>query len=134
MGKENEREPAVVALEVATKRALKPARKRPLTFAVNRILKKHKFSPLSILVGQVFPLLPPEKQAEICLKLMVYIYPQISRMDADGRKRKSAGIQTNVQVNVPQQPKPLQIQASQPTSPQFSLEDLLAIAADKPSK
>lgn len=133
MPKDNEREPAVVALEVAAKRGLKPARKKPLTFAVNRILKKHKFSPLSILVGQVFPLLPPEKQADICLKLMAFLYPQVNRADADGRKRKGPGVQTNVQVNVPAQQPQINAKAIEPAQPQFSLEDLLAIASDKKS-
>ena len=122
-------DPAQKALEIATARAMKRHKKKPVNFAVNRILKRNKFSPISILITQVYPVLPPEKQADVLFKLMDYIYPRLQRVDVSGKK-KGPGIQTNVQVNVPANKtasdEPQQLA---PAQPQFSLEELLAIAS-----
>lgn len=127
-------DPAQKALEIATKRAMSRAKKKPVNFAVTRILKRNKFSPISILLTQVYPQLPPEKQADVIFKLMDYLYPKMQREDASGRKRKGPGIQTNVQVNVPSNTTPDEnIKELPPAQPQFSLEELLAIAAPNQS-
>ncbi len=125
MGKED---PAQTALAVATARALARHKKKPLTFAVTKILKRNKFSPLSIFINQVFPMLEPKDQADALFKMMEFIYPKVQRADISGKK-KGPGIQTNVQVNVPpnQPAQEKQLTASQP---QLTLQELLSLAGD----
>ena len=121
-------DPPQTALVVASERAMKrnAPKKRPVTFAVSRILKRNKFSPLSIMINQIFPTLEPSKQADVLLKLMEYVY---TKPRAEDKKRKGPGIQTNVQVNLPtpqQQPEPTkQLEPSKT----ISLQELLDLAS-----
>jgi len=110
------------AMAVATERAVVKAKGKPLTFAVKRILKRNRFSPLSILINQVFPLLPPDKKADALFKLLEYIYPKVNRLDADGKKKKSSLVQVNTQV-VNHESK------QQVANQQLSLAELLKLAA-----
>jgi hypothetical protein len=116
------------ALVVASQKALTRARKKPVTFAVQRILKQNRFSPLSIFINQVFPNLEPKDQASSIFRLMEYIYPKVERADsATGKARKGSKIQVNTQVNVPQASPAIQAATAQ--QPQLTLQELLKIAS-----
>jgi hypothetical protein len=120
-------DPAQKALQVAVKKS----RKKPVNYAVDRILKKYKFSPLSILINQVFPNLPPKEQATVLLRLLEY---QHAKVRPEQQKRKGPAFQTNVQVNLQKQETQQQqatVQLSPPVEDGPSLEELLQIATGK---
>lgn len=120
------KDPVKTALVVATETAVKKQtkKKQPVTFAVQRILKANKFSPLSIMINQVFPSLDTAKQADVLLKLMEYIYIKPKEVQP---KRKGPGVQTNVQVNLPNQQQDTAKKIDPPKNA-ISLEDLLKLA------
>lgn len=77
--------------------------KKQISFAVKRVLKKNKFNPLTILINQVLPQCKPDKQADVILALLPYVYPKIKAEELVRRKRKPPMIQVNTQVNMPEQ-------------------------------
>jgi hypothetical protein len=59
-----------------TKNLPAPGKNKKLVLEVRKSLNKAKFSPVSILVNQVFPVLEPKEQARVCLELISYLFPK----------------------------------------------------------
>jgi len=76
-----------------------PKKKKPLNYALQRVLKQNNFSPLNQLIQYVYPQLEPKDQMTALFKIMEYVYPKLKAVET--RKRKTPINQTNVQVNLP---------------------------------
>jgi len=74
--------------------------KPKLNYQLSRVLRHAKFSPLKKLLDDVYPRLEPKDQMYAIFKIMDYLYPRPKAIDTSGGK-KVPGIQTNVQVNLP---------------------------------
>ena len=88
------------------------------SLGLKRALQKEKFNPVRQLLRYVYPNLPPEHQAKICMELISYCYPKFKAQEVATRT-KAKSLQNNIQINLPG-----------PTSPKEpSVEDLLEIAS-----
>lgn len=97
--------------------------KKQTSLAVRRVLKRHHFNPISILIQQVFPQLEPAKQADVIMSLMSFMYPKLKAEETTPTKRRTTKIQVNTQVNVP----PAQPQQQIPKK--LTQKDYLALLA-----
>lgn len=107
--------------------------KKQVTLAVSRILKKHKFSPLERLLLEVYPYLNPEKQADILLSVMGYMYPKIRSAEVGPKTKKRPLVQVNQQFVSPSQPTE-QSQQIANSNGMVTVEDLIRIASADPEK
>lgn len=106
---------------MATKTIRKYTKTKPtLNHQLSRILKEHKSSPLKEILTLI-PELNARDQVAAYFKIMDYLYAKPKAVDT-GPKKKGPGIQTNVQINVPESHK----ESSKP-----DVKKLLAIAEGK---
>jgi leucyl aminopeptidase len=128
-----EEKPIQLATRAVQKYPVPASKKQAQAF--NRVLKRHNFKPLEVLIHDVLPKMRNKDKAAILLKLLEYQYPKMNTVIQE-KKKRTQKIQVNTQVNVPQSAaKPVETPpaapapTARPALAASNIEELMKIAS-----